>query len=138
MRAKQSGFTLLEIMIVLVIISVIAGLVVPNLMSRPDEARITVAQTDMKSIAGALELYRLDNSRYPTTEQGLAALVEKPTSPPTPMRWNPEGYLKSLPKDPWGSPYQYALPGKNFEIFSLGADGKKGGEGFDKDIIFTP
>ncbi len=133
----RQGFTLLEIMIVLLILSVIAGLVVPNVLSRPDEARVTVAQADIRAVSNALELYKLDNFRYPSTEQGLAALVKKPAGNPEPKNWSPGGYLKSVPNDPWGSPYQYAAPGKEkaYDLFSFGADGKAGGEGNDADIF---
>ncbi|KWR89393.1 type II secretion system major pseudopilin GspG [Cupriavidus sp. IDO] len=130
------GFTLIEIMVVIVILGVLAALVVPKIMSRPDEARIVAARQDISSIMQALKLYRLDNSRYPTTEQGLAALVTKPTTEPVPNNWKGGGYLEKLPKDPWGHPYQYLNPGVRGEIdvFSFGADGQAGGSGNDADI----
>ncbi|ODV42207.1 type II secretion system protein GspG [Cupriavidus sp. UYMMa02A] len=130
------GFTLIEIMVVIVILGVLAALVVPKIMSRPDEARIVAARQDISSIMQALKLYRLDNSRYPTTEQGLAALVAKPTTEPVPNNWKGGGYLEKLPKDPWGHPYQYLNPGVRGEIdvFSFGADGQAGGSGNDADI----
>jgi general secretion pathway protein G len=132
----QKGFTLLEILVVLLILSVIAGLVVPNVLSRPNDARVTVANADIRSISNALELYKLDNFVYPTTAQGLGALVKKPAAPPEPKNWSAGGYLKAMPADPWGSAYQYAVPGKGkaYDLFSFGADGKQGGEGYDADI----
>ena len=123
-------------MVVIVILGVIAALVVPKVLSRPDEARITAAKTDIATILQALKLYRLDNQRYPSAEQGLAALIAKPTVPPEAGNWKPGGYLERLPKDPWGYAYQFLNPGLRGEIdvFSLGADGKPGGEGIDADI----
>jgi general secretion pathway protein G len=133
---KQSGFTLLEVMVVVVILGILAALVVPKIISRPDEARVIAAKHDIASLLQALKLYRLDNLRYPTTEQGLQALVAKPTAPPVPPNWKPGGYLERLPKDPWGNPYQYLNPGLHAEIdvFSYGADGVAGGEGNDADV----
>jgi general secretion pathway protein G len=130
------GFTLIEIMVVVAILGILAALVVPKIMGRPDEARIVAAKQDIAAIKQALNLYRLDNTRYPTTDQGLQALVEKPASGPIPANWKAGGYLERLPKDPWGSPYQYLNPGVRGEIdiFSLGADGATGGEGNDADI----
>lgn len=130
------GFTLIEVMVVIVILAVLAALVVPKVMGRPDEARITAARQDIASIMQALKLYRLDNMRYPTTEQGLQALVTQPTIPPVPPNWKGNGYLERMPKDPWGNPYQYLQPGLHGEIdvLSLGADGAPGGEGSDADI----
>ncbi|OWY37590.1 type II secretion system protein GspG [Xenophilus sp. AP218F] len=135
-RAAQRGFTLIEIMVVIVILGVLAALVVPKVMSRPDEARIVAAKQDIGAISQALKLYRLDNGRYPSSEQGLQALVQKPASAPEPKNWKPGGYLERLPKDPWGNPYQYANPGTHGEIdiWSFGADGEPGGEGNDADI----
>ena len=134
---KQShGFTLIEVMVVIVILGVLAALIVPKVMGRPDEARIIAAKQDIASITQALKLYRLDNLRFPTTEQGLQALVKKPTLPPDAPNWNKLGYLERLPNDPWGHPYQYLQPGLHGEmdIMSLGADGAPGGEGSDADI----
>lgn len=135
-RRSQRGFTLIEIMVVVVIMSILAVLVVPKLMGRTDDARIAAARQDIATIMQALKLYRLDNHRYPTTEQGLAALVVKPASGPAANGWKEGGYLEKLPKDPWGSPYQYLSPGIKGEIdvFSFGADGQTGGEGNDADI----
>ncbi len=130
------GFTLIEVMVVIVILGVLAALIVPKVMSRPDEARVTAARQDIGSIVQALKLYKLDNMRYPSTEQGLQALVKKPTGEPVPTNWKGNGYLEKLPKDPWGSPYQYLQPGTHgdIDVISLGADGAPGGEGSDADI----
>ena len=132
------GFTLIEVMVVLVILGILATLVVPRIMSRPDEARIIAAKQDINSIGQALKLYRLDNHAYPTTDQGLQALVTKPAAPPAPPNWKTGGYLDRLPKDPWGNEYKYLSPGvkntNDVDIFSLGADGAAGGEGNDADV----
>jgi general secretion pathway protein G len=132
----QRGFTLLEVMVVVVILGILAALVVPKIISRPDEARVIAAKQDIASLMQALKLYRLDNQRYPTTEQGLQALLVKPTGAPIPPNWKPGGYVERLPRDPWGSPYQYLNPGVRGEIdvFSFGADAAPGGEGNDADI----
>jgi general secretion pathway protein G len=133
-RRSQAGFTLIELMVVLVIIGVLAALIVPNVLDRADDARTTAARTDVNNLMQALKLYRLDNQRYPNSEQGLAALVAKPTAPPTPPNWKP--YLEKLPNDPWGRPYQYLNPGVKGEIdvMSFGADGQPGGEGKNADV----
>jgi len=130
------GFTLLEVMVVVVILGILAALVVPRIISRPDEARAIAAKQDIASLMQALKLYRLDNQRYPSTEQGLQALVVRPTSAPLAPNWKTGGYLERLPKDPWGNPYQYLNPGLRGEldVFSLAADGAPGGEGNDADI----
>jgi general secretion pathway protein G len=132
------GFTLIEVMVVLVILGILATLVVPRIMSRPDEARIIAAKQDINSIGQALKLYRLDNHSYPSTDQGLQALVTKPTGAPVPPNWKTGGYLDRLPKDPWGNDYKYLNPGvkntNDVDVFSLGADGAPGGEGNDADI----
>jgi general secretion pathway protein G len=135
-QQKQMGFTLIEIMVVIVILGILASLIVPKIMGRPDEARIVAAKQDMSSIMQALKLYKLDNQRYPSTEQGLQALVTKPNSEPLPKNWKTGGYLERLPIDPWGNPYQYLNPGLHGEldIISLGADGASGGEANDADI----
>ena len=135
-RARIRAFTLIEVMVVVAILAVLAALIVPKVMSRPDEARVVAARQDIASLLQALKLYRLDNLRYPTTEQGLAALVTRPTLAPVPPNWKPGGYLERLPRDPWGHPYQYLSPGLRGEVdvFSFGADGTAGGEGFDADI----
>lgn len=132
----RGGFTLIEIMVVVVILAILAALIVPKVMSRPDEARVVAARQDVGAIMQALKLYRLDNLRYPTTEQGLAALVARPNVAPLPPNWKPGGYLERLPKDPWGNPYQYLSPGLRGEVdvFSFGADGVAGGEGVDADV----
>lgn len=133
-RVPDAGVTLIEMMVVLVMISVVAALIVPNVIGRPDEARVSVAETDMRSIAGALQLYRLDNGAYPTTTQGLAALAERPVSPPLPRAWPAGGYLGAVPTDPWGTPYIYRAAQARFELVSLGADAAPGGEGVNADI----
>jgi general secretion pathway protein G len=130
----QRGFTLIELMVVLVIIGVLAALIVPNVLDRADDARVTAARTDVANLVQALKLYKLDNQRYPSAEQGLDALVRKPTVGAIPSNWKP--YLDKLPNDPWGRPYQFLNPGLKGEIdvFSFGADGQAGGEGIDADI----
>lgn len=130
---RQTGFSLIEIMVVVVIMGVLAALIAPNLLSRPDQARAIAARQDIGTLTQALKLYRLDNGRYPTTEQGLQSLVEPP---PAAQRGAARSYLDRLPKDPWGTSYQYRNPGTHGEIdvFSLGADGRPGGEGNDADI----
>jgi general secretion pathway protein G len=130
----QRGFTLIELMVVLVIIGVLAALIVPNVLDRADDARVTAAKTDVNNLMQALKLYRLDNQRYPTGEQGLNALVTKPAASPVPPNWRP--YLEKLPADPWSRPYQFLNPGVHGEVdvLSLGADGQPGGEGKDADV----
>ena len=135
--SRARGFTLIEIMIVVVIIGILGAIIVPTFMSRPDQARVTAAETDLRSIAAALDLYRLDNYQYPSTEQGLEALVTRPSGFPEPKNYNPDGYIKALPTDPWGSEYVYERNGAGFTLYSLGADGNEGGEAFDADINFT-
>jgi general secretion pathway protein G len=127
---------LLEVMVVVVILGILAALVVPKIIGRPGEARRIAAKQDISSLMQALKLYHLDNQRYPSTEQGLQALVTRPTSAPLANNWKPGGYIERLPKDPWGNPYQYINPGLHGEIdvFSFGADGAPGGEGNDADI----
>lgn len=135
-RRRQRGFTLVEIMVVVVIIGILGALVVPKLLGRTGESRVTAARVDIATLMSALKLYKLDNQRYPTTEQGLQSLVQKPTSGPSANGWKEGGYLEKLPKDPWGNPYQYLAPGVHGEVdvFSLGADGQPGGTGEDIDI----
>ena len=130
----QRGFTLIELMVVLLIIGVLAALIVPNVLDRADDARVTAAKTDVSNLMQALKLYKLDNQRYPSAEQGLQALLTKPTVDPMPVNWKP--YLDQLPKDPWGRPYQYLSPGIKGEVdvMSFGADGQTGGEGKNADV----
>ncbi|HAO33644.1 MAG TPA: type II secretion system major pseudopilin GspG [Candidatus Competibacter sp.] len=131
--SRQRGFTLIEVMVVVVILSILAAVVVPRIMDNPDKARVVKAKQDIRVIKNQLDLYRLHNFRYPTTEQGLEALVQKPADA---QRWQEGGYLDRLPKDPWNKPYQYLNPGQHaqIDIYSLGADGQAGGEGVDADI----
>jgi general secretion pathway protein G len=133
---RIQGFTLIEVLVVIAILGILAALIVPKIMGRPDEARRVAARQDVATIMQSLKLYRLDNGRYPTGDQGLKALVEKPTAEPVPNNWKPGGYLERLPNDPWDNPYQYLNPGVHGEVdvFSYGADGKPGGEGNDADI----
>src|SRR6201993_4771673 len=136
MRKPQSGFTLIEIMVVVVILAVLGALVVPKILENVDKARVTRAQSDIRAIQTALDLYRLDNFKYPTTEQGLQALVKQPSDPSL-TNYRAGGYLPSLPKDPWNHVYIYVSPGpdgRDYEITTYGRDGKQGGEGYDADI----
>lgn len=130
---RQAGFTLIEVMIVVVILGILAAIVVPKIMDRPVQAQITAAKSDIRTLESALNLYRLDNHAYPTTDQGLEALVQKPSNA---KAWKEGGYIGRLPKDPWGKEYQYLNPGANgpIDIFTYGADGQQGGEGANADI----
>jgi len=132
---SQKGFTLIEIMIVVVILSILASLIIPRIMNRPDQARVVKAQQDMRALESALNMYRLDNYHYPSTNQGLQALVNKPAGRPVPANWQ-QAYLDKLPKDPWGQPYLYLMPGKHgdFDLLTHGADRHKGGEESDADL----
>lgn len=133
---RVRGFTLIEVMVVVVILGLLAAIIVPKVMSRPDEARVVAARADIAAINQALKLYRLDNTFYPSTEQGLLALIQRPTTQPVAANWKQGGYLDRLPKDPWGREYLYLNPGVRGEIdvFSFGADGQAGGEGTNADI----
>jgi general secretion pathway protein G len=136
LRHPARGFTLIEIMVVVIIIGLLAAVIVPQVVSKVDEAKVTKAKADIQTLETALTMYRLDNSRYPTTDQGLAALVTQPTDPAI-RHWRPGGYIPHLSKDPWGYDYQYTSPGthnKDYDLFSFGADGQPGGEGLDADI----
>lgn len=133
----QRGFTLIEIMVVVVILGILAAVIVPRLLSRPDEAKVTKTKVDMKSIEESLGLFKLDNGFYPSTEQGLKTLVTKPETGRIPAKYSVDGYLKKVPVDPWNNPYIYISPGvhsRDFDMISYGADGEPGGEEFDADI----
>ena len=131
---RRSGFTLLEVMVVVFILGLLATIVAPKIMGRTDDARRVKATADMKGIEQALNLYRLYGGGYPTTEQGLQALVSRPTTPPVPRQWNPSGYLERVPLDPWGNAYLYVSDGARFTLKSYGADGVEGGEGKFADV----
>ena len=133
---RARGFTLIEIMVVVVILGILAAIVVPKVMDRPDSARITKARQDIRALESALNLYKLDNFNYPSTDQSLNALVKKPAGAPEPRNWKQGGYIDRLPKDPWGNDYQYMSPGVQGEIdiFTFGADGRPGGDGMNADI----
>ena len=134
--ARERGFTLIEIMVVVVIIGLLAAVIVPNVVDKVDEARVARAKQDIASLETALTMFRLDNSKYPTTDQGLAALVTQPTDPSI-RKWRPGGYLKRVNKDPWDNDYQYVYPGTQggeYDLYSLGSDGQPGGEGTAADI----
>ncbi len=135
-RRTDNGFTLMEIMLVVVIIGIIAALFVPNIIGRSDQARRTAVANDLRGIGATLDLYRLDNAHYPSTDQGLEALVSKPNGLPDPMNYNPGGYARKVPTDPWQNLYVYINAGEIFELYSLGADGKEGGEGSAADIYY--
>lgn len=135
-RRATGGFTLIEVMVVVVILGILAAIVVPRIMDRPDEARVTKVRSDIRALESALNLYRLDNFRYPTTDQGLRALVERPSGQPEARNWRSGGYIDRLPTDPWGNEYQYVHPGRHGEvdIYSYGANGRPGGDGIDAEI----
>ena len=137
MNRRAAGFTLIEIMVVVVILGILSALIVPNIINRPDEARVAAATLGVQQIGNALEYYRLDNGFYPSTDQGIEALVSEPDGFPEPKKWNPEGYLKSMPEDPWGEPYLYYHEDRKIEVYSFGADRQEGGEGVDADIFLS-
>ncbi len=132
-----SGFTLIEIMVVVVILGILSALIVPNVIGRPDEARVAAARLGVQQIGNAMEYYRLDNGFYPSTDQGIEALVSEPSGFPEPKNWSPDGYLKSVPEDPWGEPYLYFNEDRQIEVYSFGADRQEGGEGVDADILLS-
>ncbi len=133
---RRGGFTLIEILLVVAIIGILVALFVPNLVGRSDQARRTAAESDLRGIAATLDLYRLDNAHYPSTDQGLEALVSKPSGLPEPRNYSPGGYARKVPADPWQNPYVYINARETFELYSLGADGKEGGEGAAADIHY--
>lgn len=133
---SSQGFTLIEIMVVMVILGLLVAVVAPNIMGRSDQAKVTVAETQLTNISKALDIYRLDNSHYPSTQQGLEALKSKPGGSPEPKNWNPDGYMKSIPQDPWGNDFQYVSPGVEgpYDLYSYGSDGQEGGSEDAADI----
>ncbi len=133
---RQRGFTLLEVMVVIVIIGLLATLVLPRVLGRQDQAMIAKAKVDVQALSTALKMYKLDNFNYPSTEQGLEALIKPPSGEPMAKNWRKGGYIERLPADPWGNPYQYLSPGEKMEIdvWSYGADGRSGGQGVDDEI----
>ncbi len=136
LRRHQGGFTLIEIMVVIVILGILATFVAPKIMDSPDRARVVKAKNDIQTIKGQLDMYKLHNFHYPSTDQGLQALVQQPTGSPEARNWQKGGYIDRLPKDPWGNDYQYLNPGVNAEVdvFSYGADGRPGGDEYAADI----
>ncbi len=136
MPQSSRGFTLIEIMVVMVILGLLVAVVAPNIMGRSDQAKVTVAETQLTNISKALDIYRLDNSHYPSTQQGLEALKSRPSGSPEPKNWNPDGYMKSIPKDPWGNDFQYVSPGVEgpYDLYSYGSDGQEGGTDDAADI----
>jgi general secretion pathway protein G len=134
--SRAAGFTLIEVMVVIVILGILAAVVVPRIMDRPDAARVTKAKQDIRTLEGSLNLYKLDNFQYPSTDQGLEALVSQPSGSPEPRNWKQGGYVDRLPKDPWGNDYQYLNPGVNgaIDIYTLGADNQQGGEAANADV----
>jgi general secretion pathway protein G len=135
-RTHNAGFTLIEVMVVVVILGILAAIVVPRVLDRPDAARVTKARQDIRTLESALNLYKLDNYVYPTTDQGIESLVQKPSTPPEPRNWKEGGYIDRLPADPWQQPYQYLAPGTHgaIDIYTLGADSQPGGEGPNADV----
>ena len=136
-RPRDLGFSLLEILTVVVIIGILLVLIVPNVVGRVDDTRVIAAKSDMRSLDNALKMYRLDNGHYPSTSQGLESLVRKPSGKPEPKHWGPESYVRKVPIDPWGSEYVYENHGDRIEITSLGSDGDEGGGGYARDIRLT-
>ena len=137
LRTKQAGFTLIEIMVVVVIIGILGALIIPNVIGRDDQARITAVRNDLRAVANALDMYKLDNFHYPSTDQGLAALVSEPSGFPKAKNYNPGAYLKKIPVDPWGTDFGYLNDGADYQLYSLGADGTEGGEGYNSDVDYS-
>lgn len=138
MRRKERGFTLIEVMVVVVILATLGALIVPNLVGQDDKARVVAAKSDLRAVANALQLYRLDNGVYPSTGQGLKALIEKPAGAPRARHWQAGGYLrqKRIPEDPWGTLYQYTSTAQGYRLFSFGKDKRPGGENYDADLHY--
>lgn len=134
---KSAGFTLIEVMVVVVILGVLAALIAPNIIGRPDEARVTAAKIDIKAIENALKMYKLDNGTYPSSDQGLEALVSEPLGYPEARNWNPDGYLAKIPTDPWNEPYMYFSDERTIEVYSFGSDRKESGDGVGADILLS-
>ncbi|HSW92866.1 MAG TPA: type II secretion system major pseudopilin GspG [Gammaproteobacteria bacterium] len=134
---KSAGFTLIEVMVVVVILGILGAIIIPKIMSRPEQARIVKVKQDLLAIQSALDLYKLDNGMYPTTDQGLEALVKKPTAAPIPQNWKSDGYLQQLPMDPWGQEYQYVNNNEKLRIFSFGPKGKDGNSEIDNTVAET-
>ena len=136
-RPREAGFTLIEIMVVVVIIGILGALIIPNVIGRDDQARVIAVRNDLRAVANALDMYKLDNFHYPSTDQGLEALVSAPSGFPEAKNYNPSGYLKKIPVDPWGTEFGYLIDGDDYELYSLGADGAEGGEGYSADVNYS-
>jgi general secretion pathway protein G len=134
---KQAGFTLIEIMVVVVIIGILGALIIPNVIGRDDQARIIAVRNDLRAVANALDMYKLDNFHYPSTDQGLEALVSAPSGFPEAKNYNANAYLRKIPVDPWGTEFGYINDGTDYELYSLGADGTEGGEGYNTDVNYS-
>jgi general secretion pathway protein G len=135
-KSRAGGFSLIEILVVVVIMGILGAIIVPNLLGRPDQARVAAAESDLRALSNALDMYRLDNFNYPSTDQGLEALVTKPSGFPEPKNYNPDGYVKNIPIDPWGTPYAYERTEQGYNLLSFGADGVEGGEELNADIRY--
>ena len=136
-KRQAAGFTLIEIMVVVVILGILGALIVPNVIGRPDQAKVEAAKSDLRAIATALEMYRMDNGNYPSSDQGLDALVTQPSGYPEARRWNPDGYLPKVPKDPWDEPYLYVSEDNSYDVYTFARDRREGGEGYDTDLRYT-
>ena len=135
--SRAAGFTLIEIMVVVVILGILGALIVPNVIGRPDQAKVEAATSDLRAISTALEMYRMDNGNYPSSDQGLDALVTQPSGYPEARRWNPDGYLQKVPKDPWDEPYLYVSEDNSYDVYTFARDRREGGEGYDTDLRYS-
>ena len=135
--SRAAGFTLIEIMVVVVILGILGALIVPNVIGRPDQAKVEAAKSDLRAISTALEMYRMDNGNYPSSDQGLDALVTQPSGYPEARRWNPDGYLQKVPKDPWDEPYLYVSEDNSYDVYTFARDRREGGEGYDTDLRYS-